>query len=215
MIEYKDEKKMPSDFDRLFRKALIEQKVSPREAARNLLQDIFPFVDLSDIGVVNFYSQEGFPVSIRCVGRGKGFGSVVTPSLMTDFEAKTLSYFLKTEPEENVIQIVMEILQKAIFIKSKTFVSKEIKLLSEFVKTKKLRDCSFDKLYKEKTTEITVLSFTMWSKGNKRLIRAIPKKWTIHDIASFLLATGDLPTWLKAKQLADRNKNCFEKESMS
>lgn len=177
-----------------------------------LLRKTFPSSDLSELTVMSRYHSSSGILALR-VGRsgrsgrsGKGFGVVINPSLMTSFEADALSYFMKKGTEENIVEICLDIFQRAVFIKPDTIVTKQLDIFENWIRSKNIKYCFLDQEL-QKNSETSVLSFTLWSKGNAQFLREIPKCWNFSETASFLLATGDLPTRRKMQKIMQDEKN--------
>jgi hypothetical protein len=195
---------MLNDFDLQFKKAL--KTSNPKAEIANILKKIFPKADLSAVSIANFYCQEGCPTSIRVVWQKKRFGVIVTPSIMTNVEAMSLSHFARTDTDETVANVVFEILKKGLHVKPTEISPKQLDILAMWAKISNLTECTLRK-NTARYTEITVLSLKTWPwLGTKPTLRGVPKMWGIQELTSFLLTAGDLPTPAKAMKIMKEAK---------
>ena len=196
--------RMLNDFDLQFENAL--KASNPKAEIAKILKKIFPKADLSAVSITNFYCQEGCPTSIRVVWQKNGLGVIITPSIMTNVEAMSLSHFARTDTDEPVADVVFEILRKGVHVKPTEISPKQLDILAMWAKISNLTECTLLKK-SVNDTEITVLSLKTWPwLGTKPILRGVPKKWGIPELTSFLLTTGDLPTPAKAMKIMKEAK---------
>ena len=208
-------------------------EASPRlrnwTALKNVLVKKYPDVDLSAVKIVGYKYTKKDPSEITSIDlqyplySGENSDSKLAKirlsinALISPLNMELFGLCTRKGFSSGSIATMVGLVSSGINVrKEELYNDRHLLILANF--TKAFSSCSLKYSFeKDKDTVSVYLSGNKNVPGSKNKTRSIPKNWGLGHLASYILATGDLPTGLKAKQLAnlDKNKNCFEKESMS
>lgn len=169
------------------------------EGVKDILRRHFPRADFSAVRILG-YDKVGVFLDRMKISVDFGVGTEtfkIAPSDMTEFGAMVLCLCVKRKDKPQTIQTLMGLFGRSrskIFISPEEFNPKHIDVLAEWAR--KFKSCSVKPEFDSSNKPVIVTFY-----GTRHKIRAIPKNWKLHDIASCVLATGDLPTPARAMKI--------------
>lgn len=164
----------------------------------NILSEYFPVHDNSGLYIGSYNRNLCFETPQIILYISSPFFSsrmAITPSTATDFEFGTMCFLFQSGFSSKTTKTMLSLLPLAIheqpleipFSRSK----RHIQVIAECVENQKLSGCFLcsesKKPLSQKITEIHL-------KMDKKKVRAIPKIWTLEDLARYMLSTGQFPT---------------------
>lgn len=178
---------------------------------KKVLSEYFPGHDCSSLRI-RFYTNRLSPESqvkqihLCCYWLDSNTYFNIGPSTMTDFEFSALCFCVENGYGRDTTKTLVELLTVAVidqpFEAPLDKHKRHIKIFAENIEKKGWKGC----LHSSTMKDLTVVKIP--GAGIKR---AIPKSWSVDEIASYMLSTGDLPIPSKAKSIISNSHEVFSK----